>query len=240
MRALVVDDDIVSRMALIDLLQRIGRFEIVECEDGAAAWDKLSGALPPAICCCDVNMPQLSGIELLRRARGDPRLAHMPFVLVSAAADRGTVEDAVHFGASGYILKPFEAQFAAPRLEVILRGSWREVAEDPLATLRRLGIRAERLVAYLAAFRKQLEHALQELPQHELSAGSADRLAGFHTACLTLGLRYAAGLVAGMQRDPPAPDLLRSLIEEIVGAVDHQCEAAAAIVSAEAALVRQR
>ena len=109
MKALVVDDDIVSRMALMDLLSAYGVLELVEADDGAAAWALLEQGLRPEICFCDVRMPRMSGIDLLQRMKADATLATVPFVLVSAASDRDTVLQAVTLGAVGYILKPLHA-----------------------------------------------------------------------------------------------------------------------------------
>src|ERR1700712_3827619 len=102
MKALVVDDDIVSRMALIDLLSVYGIFELVEAEDGEAAWALFEAGLRPVTCFCAVTMPRMSGIDLLQRMKATPALRELPFVLVSSASDRDTVLQAVRLGAVGY------------------------------------------------------------------------------------------------------------------------------------------
>ena len=82
MTALVVDDDVVSRMALADLLSGLlsgsGVFGLAEAEDAEAAWKLLEGGLAPAICFCDVLMPRKSGIDLLARMTLRPALAAVP------------------------------------------------------------------------------------------------------------------------------------------------------------------
>ena len=65
MKVLVVDDDVVSRMVLMHLIDSCGKFDIVEAEDGADAWRQLQDGLRPAICFCDLRMPNMSGMELL-------------------------------------------------------------------------------------------------------------------------------------------------------------------------------
>lgn len=194
MKALVVDDDIVSRMALMDLLSAYGVFELVEAEDGAAAWTLLEQGLRPEICFCDVRMPRMSGIALLERMKAAPQLAAIPFVLVSAASDRDTVLQAVALGAVGYILKPLHAADARAHLDKIFKVTLDKLAEDPAATMARLNIGLERLLAYLNAFDTQLAAARAELA----SVGSVDgrtRVDGLHNGCLTLGLwQAAAGL----------------------------------------------
>lgn len=202
MKVLVVDDDVVSRMMLMHLIDSSGHYEIVEAEDGADAWQQLSGGLRPAACFCDLRMPRVSGLELLQKVRDDAALAALPFVLVSSANDRETVERATRAGATGYIVKPFEpadvrAQLAA--LSVLQAAPL--PAEDPAATQARLGIDAQRLGAYLAGFETQLLAAGPELEtllrdgQHGEAAVRLERLRG---GCATLGLTGAAGTLAAL------------------------------------------
>jgi two-component system, chemotaxis family, chemotaxis protein CheY len=139
MKVLVVDDDVVSRMVLMDLIDRCGRFEILEAHDGEQAWRQLEQGLRPLICFCDLRMPRLSGLELLQRVMADPQLRAMPLVLGSAAADQATVRHAMACGAAGYMVKPFQAEQVRAHLAPLLVRAPHS-AEAPLATLRRLDI----------------------------------------------------------------------------------------------------
>jgi two-component system chemotaxis response regulator CheY len=120
MKILIVDDDIISRMLLMHLISACGQRDIVEAEDGLDAWQQLERGLRPAILFCDVRMPRLSGIELLQRVKGDPALAAMPFVLVSAAHEQESVQQALAAGASGYIVKPFRDEGVRVNLRALL------------------------------------------------------------------------------------------------------------------------
>jgi two-component system chemotaxis response regulator CheY len=202
MKVLVVDDDVVSRMMLVHLIDSSGHFDIVEAEDGADAWQQLRDGLRPALCFCDLRMPRLSGMELLQKVRGDAALAAMPFVLVSSANDRDTVELATQAGATGYIVKPFDQVQVRAQLDALVG---RDRAEDPTATQARLGIDAERLRAYLAGFETQLLAAEAEL---EILLGRGDvaeaagRLERLCAGCATLGLHGAHATLAAF--DPAA------------------------------------
>lgn len=203
MKALVVDDDIVSRMALMDLLAGYNMFELVEAEDGEAAWLLLEGGLRPAIVFCDVRMPRMSGIDLLARIKDSEHLKELPVVLVSSASDRETVLQAVKLRAVGYILKPLQPVDARAHLDKVFKSlSLDRVAETPAATLKRLNISPERLSAYLVAFHDQLEVAEVELVRR-LEAGADDevrtRLDALRTACMTLGLWQAASQLDGLR-----------------------------------------
>jgi two-component system, chemotaxis family, chemotaxis protein CheY len=200
MKALVVDDDVVSRMALTDLLSVYGLFDLVEAADGEEAWSLLAGGLRPVICFCDVRMPRLSGIALLERMKQHESLCEVPFVLVSSASDRDTVLQAVKLGAVGYILKPLHAADARAHLEKIFKVTLDKLAENPAGTLKRLNIGPDRLGAYLAAFGEQLAAARTEIARL-LDAGLAvearARLDAMHAGCMTLGRWHvAAGLDA--------------------------------------------
>ena len=92
MKVLVVDDDVVSRMMLMHLVDSCGSHEILEAEDGEDAWRQLEAGLAPGIVFCDLRMPRLSGLELLARMRAHADHARRRFVLVSAAADAGERE----------------------------------------------------------------------------------------------------------------------------------------------------
>jgi two-component system chemotaxis response regulator CheY len=206
---LVVDDDVVSRMVLMHLVDSCGRFEIVEAEDGEDAWRQLDGGLRPAITFCDLRMPKLDGMELLERVRADARLARMPFVLVSAANDGETVQAANGLGADGYIVKPFQADQVRGHLDALGLAS----DDDPAATARRLGIDARRLALYLGGLHEQLVAAGPDIEQLLACADLASaraRLARLREGCAMLGLVGAARAIAMLETlDAPLLDLER-------------------------------
>lgn len=225
MKALVVDDDIVSRMALVDLLSAYGVFDLAEAEDGEAAWELLEGGLVPAICFCDVRMPRVSGIDLLERMKGTPRLAAVPFVLVSSASDRETVLQAVRLGAVGYILKPLHAADARAHLDKIFKVTLDKLAEDPAATMARLNIGAERLLAYLGAFGQQLAAAQRELEGLASGGAAADtrlKIDALHTGCMTLGLWHAAGQLNAARQGVFDAEKIKAAIDEVADGAQRQ------------------
>ena len=198
MNVLVVDDDVVSRMMLMHLVDSCGQYEIVEAEDGEEAWRQLAAGLRPGILFCDLRMPQLDGMGLLARVRADPALAALPFVLVSAASDAETLAEAGRLGADGYIVKPFAAGQVRAQLARLAQPD-----EDPAAVAQRLGIAPERLLLYLGGLQRQLEEAGSSLgaplaPAQDRAA-LLQRLA---EGCATLGLAdSAARLRAATTRD---------------------------------------
>ena len=202
MKVLVVDDDVVSRMVLMHLVDSCGAYDIHEAEDGLDAWRQLQQGLRPAICFCDLRMPRWSGMELLESVKADRAFDAMRFILASSASDGATMAMASSLGADGYIVKPFEHAMVRARMVDLAAGA--NDAERPAATLARLCIGSERLLAYLGGFDTQLEAAVSALDAAMAAGGGggagADmhaRLLRLHAGCVTLGLTGpAAGLGA--------------------------------------------
>ncbi|MCE3604935.1 response regulator [Massilia sp. P8910] len=225
MKALIVDDDVVSRIALIDLLSVYGIFDLIEAEDGAAAWTLMEQGLHPVICFCDVRMPRMSGIALLERMKSDPHLADVPFVLVSSASDRDTVLQAVTLGAVGYILKPLHAAEARAHLEKIFRITLDKLAEDPASTMKRLNIGPDRLGAYLNAFAEQLLTGRADIVALLEAGEGADarlRIDSVHTGCMTLGLWHVASQLDTARRGLPDPRNVAVVLAEVSESVRRQ------------------
>ncbi|WP_317201441.1 response regulator [Janthinobacterium sp.] len=228
MKVLVVDDDVVSRMVLMHLIDSCGTFDIVEAEDGADAWEQLENGLRPAICFCDLRMPRLSGMELLRRVKGDAALSAMPLVLVSSATDRDTVQHATQSGAAGYIVKPFQADQVRLHLGAYLDqdgDGYAHLAEAPRETEQRLGINGARLLVYLAGFQSQLTaasgalDALMARGEQDEARATVDRL---QLGCATLGLNGAAAALGSFAPGALRSEALQPVLADVVRAVVHQ------------------
>lgn len=230
MKVMVVDDDVVSRMVLMHLVDNCGKFDIVEAEDGADAWRQLQDGLRPAICFCDLRMPNLSGMELLQRVKGDADFNGMPFVLVTSATDKETVEQATRAGAAGYIVKPFQAEqvrvHLAEFLDQTASGSGHQ-AEDPALTLQRLGITAERLLVYLSGFHNQLAAAAGDLETLLANGGQQDaqvRIDRLHAGCATLGLDGAGAALKALAPGRLSSEAVQTVLTDVIRAVDQQAE----------------
>ena len=108
---LVVDDFKTMRSIVKKTLQNMGFSEIMEAEDGAQAFQLMTqeaAAGKPFQCVvCDWNMPNMSGLELLKKVRVDATYKAVPFVLVTAENEQKQVIEAAKAGVSNYIVKPF-------------------------------------------------------------------------------------------------------------------------------------
>lgn len=206
MKALLVDDDEISRLPLAALLGRLpGVTEVVEAEDGEQAWAQLQAGLRPALCCCDLFMPRLDGIGLLQRTRQDPLLSGIPFLMISAAADRESVTRAVEAGASGFIVKPYTPQSVLPTLERVLRDGRLRQFEPAARVRQRLGISQEQLVQVTRRWVADITTLLDGLDAMEAVGERVSALRRLHSASVTLGqLRCAELLKHAIDEAPEA------------------------------------
>ena len=120
-RFLVVDDFSTMRRIVRNLLKELGFVNVQEAEDGVEALKKLSGGDMFDFVVSDWNMPNMTGIDLLREIRKDPKLKHLPVLMVTAEAKRENIIEAAQAGASGYVVKPFTAATLDEKLKKIFQ-----------------------------------------------------------------------------------------------------------------------
>ncbi len=118
MKILVVDDFSTMRRIVRNLLKELGFSNVHEAEDGIEALKKLR-AEPFEFVVSDWNMPNMTGIELLREIRKDPALKHLPVLMVTAEAKKENIIEAAQAGASGYVVKPFTSVTLDEKLQKI-------------------------------------------------------------------------------------------------------------------------
>jgi len=120
LKFLVVDDFSTMRRIVRNLLKELGFTNVDEAEDGVVALQKLrSGTFDFIV--SDWNMPNMTGIELLRTVRADAALKHLPVLMVTAEAKKENIVEAAQAGASGYIVKPFTAATLDEKLNKIFQ-----------------------------------------------------------------------------------------------------------------------
>jgi len=119
MKILIVDDFSTMRRIIKNLLRQLGYENIEEAEDGVQAYSKLkSGGYGFVI--SDWNMPNMDGLELLKKIRGDQELKDLPVLMVTAEAEKEKVIAAIQAGVSNYIVKPFTGEVLKEKMDKIL------------------------------------------------------------------------------------------------------------------------
>jgi two-component system chemotaxis response regulator CheY len=118
MKILVVDDFTTMRKVVRNLLKQGGYENVVEAEDGVAALKVIKSQKIDFII-SDWNMPNMTGIELLKAVRADAEISATPFLMVTAEALQDNVIAAVKAGVSNYIVKPFTAEVLSEKITKI-------------------------------------------------------------------------------------------------------------------------
>lgn len=118
-RFLVVDDFSTMRRILRNLLKESGYTEADEAEDGVAALHKLRSSTFHFVV-TDINMPNMSGFQLLNEIKKDEKLKHIPVLMVTAEARKEDIVKAAQQGAAGYIVKPFTKATLEDKVNLIL------------------------------------------------------------------------------------------------------------------------
>lgn len=118
MNALVVDDSRVMRRLLRSLLQGVG-YAVDEADSGEAAVTHLAGHAPPALLLVDWNMPGMTGLDLVRILRADPRYARSRIVMVTTETSVARMTEALVQGADEYLMKPFVREALVEKLRML-------------------------------------------------------------------------------------------------------------------------
>lgn len=136
---LLVDDDRnVAELMLLALEEANLAVEFVVASDGVEALDYLFGrgqyhdveSSPPVVVLLDLNMPKVSGLEVLQQIRRDERLGRVPVVMLTSSSDIKDLEDCYHNGANAYVVKPVEFQQFKSTIQKLAR-FWTAINQPP-------------------------------------------------------------------------------------------------------------
>jgi len=118
MKILIVDDFSTMRRIVRNILKQLSFNNVDEAEDGDVALEKLKqGGYDFVI--TDWNMPNMTGLELLRAIRSDAQLKDMPVLLITAEAEKENVVLAAQAGVNDYIVKPFTGEVLQQKINRI-------------------------------------------------------------------------------------------------------------------------
>ena len=121
MKVLIVDDFSTMRKILRNVLKQMGFTNMIEADNGKTALKVLKKESFDLIL-CDWNMPEMSGLELLKKVRSDDDLKSIPFIMATAEAQQDNILEAVKAGVTNYIVKPFTAETVKEKLTKIFHG----------------------------------------------------------------------------------------------------------------------
>lgn len=117
----MVDDSSTMRRIIKNTLSRLGYSDILESENGAQAWEIMSEPeCGVKILITDWNMPEMNGLELVKKVRAEERYTDVPIIMVTTEGGKAEVITALKAGVNNYIVKPFTPQVLKEKLEAVL------------------------------------------------------------------------------------------------------------------------
>jgi len=139
---LVVDDNQQNLELLIAYLEDV-QCHSVSATGAYEAFDIIKKG-PPDLILLDVMMPKISGFEVCRRLKSDPKTAEIPIIMVTALSELGDIERAIDSGTDDFLSKPVNKWELVTRVKSMLK-------------LKHLTDRLERTLAYLSEIEAQVE-----------------------------------------------------------------------------------
>lgn len=107
---LLVDDMKGVRILVARLLKQLGYENITEAAEGHEAYANLEHAFgannPVGLVLCDMRMPGIDGLQLLKKMKENPNFDKIPFIMLTAESDKEAIVNAIRSGVDDYIIKP--------------------------------------------------------------------------------------------------------------------------------------
>lgn len=119
MNILIADDSTSMRMVIKDNLKMMGFDNIIEAKDGQEAINILRGNMVDLIL-CDWSMPNRTGIDVLKKVRGDNKLGDTPFIMITVETKKENIMFALEMGVTDYIMKPFDTNTFSEKIKKVL------------------------------------------------------------------------------------------------------------------------
>lgn len=118
MRILIVDDSTTARRILKESLLKIGYNDFTEAGDGSDAFYKLKTTHFDLVI-TDWNMPNMNGLELLKKIRSLPETANIPVLMITTRGTKEDVIEAVKAKLNNYMVKPFTPEILKSKIDSI-------------------------------------------------------------------------------------------------------------------------
>ncbi len=122
MKVLLVDDKASIRGAMKRILENLGLRDITEAVDGEDAWFRLNERLkdqvnqPYELIVSDLEMPKMTGLELLKAVRKTDPIKDTPFIMATTVTAKNIIMETMQLGVQAYIIKPFDASMVEFKL----------------------------------------------------------------------------------------------------------------------------
>jgi two-component system chemotaxis response regulator CheY len=119
LKLLVVDDSSTMRRIIKNTLARLNHKDVLEGADGVEGWAVLDANPDVEMLITDWNMPEMNGLELVKKVRADSRFTELPIIMVTTEGGKAEVITALKAGVNNYIVKPFTPQILKEKLAAV-------------------------------------------------------------------------------------------------------------------------
>ena len=123
LKFLVVDDSVTMRRIVLNSLKAIGHNDIVEAIDGRDALVKLTSDDTINFVITDWNMPEVSGLELVKSIRSNLKISAIPILMVTTRGSKEDIVEALQSKVNNYVVKPFTPQILREKIEQVISSS---------------------------------------------------------------------------------------------------------------------
>ena len=120
MKFLIVDDSVTMRRIVVNSLKGLGYSEFVEAGDGKEAMDVLNADDSVEFVITDWNMPNVSGLELVKGIRAHAKYSNVPVLMVTTRGVKEDIMEALQAKVNNYVIKPFTPPILKEKIEQIL------------------------------------------------------------------------------------------------------------------------
>ncbi|MEO2033746.1 MAG: HD domain-containing phosphohydrolase [Planctomycetaceae bacterium] len=187
-RIMLVDDEPLNVMTFRQHLKQEGYSDFITTSNAVEALAMVRGENPDVVL-LDINMPQVSGLDILRVMGLDPGLQHIPVLVLTATTDPAIRKKALDLGASDFLTKPVDPNELLPRVRnaLILKQHFDMVSGETA----RLEQQVERRTRQLEATRQQLILSLARAAEHrDNDTGNHVLRVGRYSAIVAAELGY--------------------------------------------------
>lgn len=116
MTSILVADDEKHIRELVKITLEENDYNVLSAMDGETALE-IAVRERPALALLDIRMPKMDGYEVCRQIKGDPSIAHIPVIFISAKAQEDEIRMGYEAGAQDYLLKPFDMHELIERIK---------------------------------------------------------------------------------------------------------------------------